>query len=217
MHASFPRQPTPSLRAVLFFSSSIATSSPIHPPSFDGWKGFPTHSHPSPLFHRTPTPHASPILISSRRRILPDNLLDLALICRLILLVQIIRVCLRRALGVDFVQQHLNAQQDLFDRDGGLPALFFVQDGQADGAAGVDVGVEEGWDELAYPFSLAPWSSDVRATTVCAADGGGLVGGCGRTFRRLAGILLWEDDFKLEQAAFPDGLVFAGDGAVPFA
>jgi hypothetical protein len=44
-----------------------------------------------------------------------------------------------------------------------------------------------------------------------------LVGGCGRTFRRFAGILLGEDDFELEQAAFPDGLVFAGDGAVPFA
>ena len=43
----------------------------------------------------------------------------------------------------------MDAQQDLFDVDGGLPAFFFVEDGEADGARGVDVWVEEGWDEFA--------------------------------------------------------------------
>ena len=41
------------------------------------------------------------------------------------------------------------------------------------------------------------------------------VGGGGRTFRRFAGILFGELHFEFEEAAFPDGLVFAGDGALP--
>jgi hypothetical protein len=43
----------------------------------------------------------------------------------------------------------LNAEKDLFDGDGGFPAFFFVEDGEADCAGGVDVWVEEGWDEFA--------------------------------------------------------------------
>ena len=36
-----------------------------------------------------------------------------------------------------------------------------------------------------------------------------------RTLRRLRGILIRERDFELEQAAFPDGLLFARYAAVP--
>jgi hypothetical protein len=56
---------------------------------------------------------------------------------------------LRRRIRVDLVQQHLNAQQNLLDRDRGLPAFFFVQNAEADGAGGVDVWVEERRRELA--------------------------------------------------------------------
>jgi hypothetical protein len=38
---------------------------------------------------------------------------------------------------------HLDAQQDLFDCDGGAPALVLVQYAEADSARGVNVGVEE--------------------------------------------------------------------------
>jgi hypothetical protein len=61
-----------------------------------------------------------------RRRVLLDNTLDFPLICRTVLLEQIVRVCLRRGLRVRFVQERLDAKQDLLDRDGGFPALFFV-------------------------------------------------------------------------------------------
>ena len=37
----------------------------------------------------------------------------------------------------------------------------------------------------------------------------------GHTFRRFTRILVRELDFQLEEPAFPDGLVFARDGAVP--
>jgi len=84
-----------------------------------------------------------------RRRVLLDNLLDLALIRRLVLFEQVERVGLCWALWVRLVEQGLDAEQDLFDVDGGLPAFFFVEDGEADGARGVDVWVEEGWDEFA--------------------------------------------------------------------
>lgn len=74
--------------------------------------------------------------------ILLDDLPDFALVCRLVLLEQIKCVGLRRRLWVGFVEQRLNTQQDLFDIYRGLPAFFFVEDGEADGARGVNVGVE---------------------------------------------------------------------------
>ena len=46
----------------------------------------------------------------------------------------------------------MDAEQDGFDRDGGFPSLLFVQDGQADGARRVHVGVEEWGCEFAYFF-----------------------------------------------------------------
>ena len=94
-------------------------------------------------------PHPSSLSSVSRRRILLHHLLHPLLIRRPILLIQIIRIRLRGRLRVYLVQQHLDPQEDLFDGDGGFPALFFVEDAEADGAGGVDVGVEEWGDKFA--------------------------------------------------------------------
>ena len=50
---------------------------------------------------------------------------------------------------VGIVEQVLDAQQDLLDGDGGLPALVLVQDAETHSARGEDVGVEERWRKLA--------------------------------------------------------------------
>ena len=142
MHAFFPRQPTPSLKAVLPLPSSpLIFSCPIlHRP----------HHYPRALISSDPhIPTTLQMSAKSRRRILPNNPPNLLLIRRAILLIKIIRIRLRRTLGIDFIQQHLNPQQNLLDRDGGFPAFLFVEDRQADCAAGVDVWVEEGGDEFA--------------------------------------------------------------------
>ena len=47
------------------------------------------------------------------------------------------------------VKKILNTKQDLFDRDRGFPALFFIQDRQADGTRWIDVWVEQGRSEFA--------------------------------------------------------------------
>lgn len=66
---------------------------------------------------------------SSRSRVLFDDLLDLTLVCSSIFLEQVICICLGGRFGVGFVEQFLDAEEDLFDGDGRLPAFFFVQDG----------------------------------------------------------------------------------------
>jgi hypothetical protein len=43
----------------------------------------------------------------------------------------------------------LNAEEDLFDGDGGLPGFLFVEDRQADSAGRVDVRMEKRWGEFA--------------------------------------------------------------------
>jgi hypothetical protein len=83
------------------------------------------------------------------RRILLDDVLDLLLVGRPILLEQVERISLRRRLRVRLVEQRLYAQQNLLDRNRRLPAFFFVEDGQTDGAGGVDVGVEQRGNEFA--------------------------------------------------------------------
>lgn len=124
-----------------------------------------SHLHRLPLspslfvytsFHLLPFPHLQlpPSTIhlppsTLRRRIIPNNSLDFPLICRTVLLEQIECLGLRRRVWVGVVQQVLDPEQDLLDCDGGLPAFFFVEDREADGAGGVDVGVEEGGDEFA--------------------------------------------------------------------
>lgn len=52
---------------------------------------------------------SNPGFVILRRRVLLDNHLDLLLISRLVLLEQVVSLCLRRRLRVDFVQQELNA------------------------------------------------------------------------------------------------------------
>jgi hypothetical protein len=50
---------------------------------------------------------------------------------------------LRRGVGVGVDEEGLDAQEDVFEGDTGLPFLLGVEDAQAHGAAGVDVGVEQ--------------------------------------------------------------------------
>lgn len=82
------------------------------------------------------------MLYSLGRRVLLDNLLDLALIRSLVLFKQVERVGLGGGLRVGFIEEGLDSEQDLFDVYRGLPAFFFIEDGEADGARGVDVWVE---------------------------------------------------------------------------
>ena len=51
---------------------------------------------------------------------------------------------------VGIVEQVLDAQQDLLDRDGRLPAFVLVQDAEADCTRGKHVGVKKRWRELAF-------------------------------------------------------------------
>jgi hypothetical protein len=83
------------------------------------------------------------------RRVLLDHGADLLVVRRAVLLEEVESVCLRRRLRVWLVEQRLDTQQDLLDCDSGLPAFLFVEDGEADGAGRVDVGVEERRDEFA--------------------------------------------------------------------
>jgi len=85
-----------------------------------------------------------------RRRIILDDSLHLPLIASTILLEQIVCFSLGWRVGVWLVKQRLNAQEYFFDGDGGFPAFFFVEDGEADCARRVDVWVEE-WG---YKFTL---------------------------------------------------------------
>jgi hypothetical protein len=85
-----------------------------------------------------------------RRGVLLNNSLDLALIRRLVLLVQIERVGLGGRFRVRLIEQRLNTEENLFDVDRGFPAFFFIENGEADGARGVDVGVEKRGYEFAY-------------------------------------------------------------------
>jgi hypothetical protein len=81
------------------------------------------------------------------------NPLDLVLICSPILLEEVVCVSLSWRVGVGVIEKVLNSEEDLLDGDGRLPALLFIQDRQADGARGIDVGVEERWDEFAWTVS----------------------------------------------------------------
>lgn len=94
------------------------------------------------------TPNLGPYHL--RRRVVPDDPLDLALVCCAVLPVQVVRIGLGRRVWIWVIQQVLHAKQDLLDGDGRLPALLLVQDGQADCAGGVDVRVEERRDEFAW-------------------------------------------------------------------
>jgi len=69
-----------------------------------------------------------------RRRILLHDVLNLLLVCRPIFLEQVERIGLRRRLRVRLVKQRLNAHQNILDRNRGFPALFLVENRQANRA-----------------------------------------------------------------------------------
>lgn len=83
-------------------------------------------------------------------RVVFHDLLHLAFVCRPVPPEHVIGFGLRRRFGVRVVQELLDADQDLLDRDGGSPGLFFVEDGQANGARRIDVGMKEGRVEFAW-------------------------------------------------------------------
>ena len=101
------------------------------------------YPYPYPYF-RT---HGYPIL---RRGVLLDEAPDLLLVGLLVLFEEVEGVGLRGGLGVWLVEERLDTQEDFFNVYRGLPAFFFVEDGEADGAGGVDVGVEERGCEFAW-------------------------------------------------------------------
>jgi hypothetical protein len=109
----------------------------------------PRRNSPPCVFSCSLDAEAPPSSDCLRRGVLLHNRPDLLLVRNLVFLEQVERVGLRGRLGIRLVEQRLNAQQDLLDGDGGLPALILVQDGQADSAGGVDVGVEERGREFA--------------------------------------------------------------------
>jgi hypothetical protein len=75
--------------------------------------------------------------------------LDLALVCGTILSKQVVCIGLGRGVRVGIIEEVLNSKKDLLDGDRRLPPFFLVQDGEADGTGGVDVGVKERRDEFA--------------------------------------------------------------------
>lgn len=96
----------------------------------------------------------------------------------------------------------MDAEENLLDGDGGLPAFFFVENGQANSAGRVDVGVEERRNKLAWGVSEDTKEDeglDMEAHTL---------GGLGR-------VLVRELNLELEEAALPQSLVLAGNGALP--
>jgi hypothetical protein len=107
--------------------------------------------HPSIRHHRLGDLLASHLqeTVHLRSRILPDDVLHLLLIRCPIFLKEVERIGLRWRLGVRLVEQRLDTEQDLFNSDGGFPALFFVEDGETDCARGIDVWVEEWGGEFA--------------------------------------------------------------------
>ena len=121
------------------------SSSPLNPPAL-----------PIKLEHNLNViPRHRRIPHSLRRGILLDDLLDLALIRSLVLFKQIERVGLGGGIRVGFIEEGLDTEQDLLDVYRGLPAFFFVEDGEADGARGVDVWVEE----RGYEFACTDYMS----------------------------------------------------------
>ena len=59
-----------------------------------------------------------------------------------------VSLSLSRILDVGIVEKVLDAEEDLLDGDGRPPVLVLVEDGEADRAGGVHVGVEQRRHEL---------------------------------------------------------------------
>lgn len=85
-----------------------------------------------------------------RRGILLDNAAHLLLVRDAVFFEEIEGVGLGWGFGVWFVEEGLDTEEDFLDGDCRFPAFFFVEDGEADCAGGVDVGVEEWGHEFAF-------------------------------------------------------------------
>ena len=169
----------------------------------------------------------------------PDNVLDLLLVLRAILLEQVVCFGLCGRLRVGIVQQVLDAQQDLFDGDGGLPRLFLVQDAEADGAGRVDVRVEERRHEFAWTSrQLRQPTNGSRGVGVATfrrfsrvlcdplvstsfhrylpqGTGGGGANSSSGIVIVAVGQTFRKDHIEFEQPPLPKRLFFAGDTAAP--
>jgi hypothetical protein len=108
-----------------------------------------SQANPSNAYAQCHPPRCKPREDSLWRRVFLDDPLDLVFICRPVFLEEVVSVSLGWGVWVRLVEQILDAQEDLLDGDSRLPCIFLVQDGQADSAGGVNVGVEERWDEFA--------------------------------------------------------------------
>jgi len=122
-----------------------------HTPSADRRPALPAHTH---LLHTALQQRIHNVELhlcapSLRRRVLLDDIAHLPLVRRAVFLELVERVGLCGRVWVRLVEQRLDAEENLLDGYGGLPAFFFVEDAEADGAGGVDVGVEEWGDEFA--------------------------------------------------------------------
>lgn len=99
--------------------------------------------------HTSPSSSFPYLCLSLGRSILPSFGLDPSLVLGLVVHKKLVGLGLGGAVGVGIVQEVLNAEEHLLDGDRGPPPLLLVEDGEADGAGGVDVGMEQGRDELA--------------------------------------------------------------------
>lgn len=79
---------------------------------------------------------------SSRRGVLPNNVLDLFLICLAIFFEEIEGLRLCRRFGIRVIQKILNSQKNLLDCDSWLPSFLLVQDRKTNSARRIDVRVK---------------------------------------------------------------------------
>jgi hypothetical protein len=106
---------------------------------------------PEDLIHARDSQFSSLVLVVDLgRRVVLDDATDLLLVGLPVLLEQVEGIGLGGRLWVGLVEERLDAEQNLPDGDGGLPAFLLVQDRQADGAGRVDVWVEERRGEFTW-------------------------------------------------------------------
>jgi hypothetical protein len=83
---------------------------------------------PSVCYHHESTCLVQLPVLRLRGRVVLDQGSNLLLVVGSVLLEQVERVSLCGRVGVGFIQKRLNAEENLLDCDGGLPALLLVQD-----------------------------------------------------------------------------------------
>lgn len=79
-----------------------------------------------------------------------DDTLHLSFVSLAIFLEEIVSVCLSWGFGIGLIEELLNSEEDLLNGDGRFPALFLVQDRQADRSRGIHVWMKQWWDEFAW-------------------------------------------------------------------